>query len=193
MMKMLDLRLYPLLITALMLSAILSGCVTYGDARQRQIAHEREDMRILQEDQRRLRGQIDVLEAEIDQLQRELARLRNEQSRTISSQLQGLDSRLAELERRIAEVDRARERDKQEIVDRLSRTIEQIIASTARPAAPRGPRAAGGYGYEHTVRPGETLSQIAAAYGVRTRAIIEANDIPNPDMLRVGQVLFIPE
>jgi len=36
-------------------------------------------------------------------------------------------------------------------------------------------------------------SRTAAAYGVTVRSIVEANDIPNPDRLRVGQKLFIPE
>jgi nucleoid-associated protein YgaU len=45
----------------------------------------------------------------------------------------------------------------------------------------------------YTVRSGDELKQIAAQYGVSIRAIIDANDIPNPDSLRVGQVLRIPE
>jgi LysM repeat protein len=35
--------------------------------------------------------------------------------------------------------------------------------------------------------------QIAAAYGVSIRKIIDANDIPDPERLRVGQVLQIPD
>ncbi len=182
---------YPAFLAGLICAVMLSGCVTYGNARQRQAMHEREDMLLLEENHRHLKGRLEGLEMETEQLQRELAQQRTEQSRKVDQQLQGMESRLAGLERRIAEVDRAREADKQEIVDRLSKTIEQIIAS--RPDTTRGPRAAGGYGYEHTVQPGETLSQIAAAYGVRARAIIDANEIQNPDMLRVGQVLFIPE
>ncbi len=174
-------------------SLITSGCTTYGSARQRQLTHEREDMLLIREDIRRLAGRIETLETETDQLYRELTALREEQARGTENQRQDTDRRLNDLERRIAEVDRTREKDKQEIVDRLSRTIEQIIASTAQRDRTRGPRAASGYGYEHTVQPGETLSQIAAAYGVTARVIIEANDIRNPDMLRVGQVLFIPE
>ena len=45
----------------------------------------------------------------------------------------------------------------------------------------------------YTVRSGDELKQIAAQYGVSIRTIIDANDIPNPDSLRVGQVLRIPE
>jgi LysM repeat protein len=45
----------------------------------------------------------------------------------------------------------------------------------------------------YTVQRGDELKQIAAQYGVTIWTIINANDIPNPDSLRVGQVLTIPE
>lgn len=44
-----------------------------------------------------------------------------------------------------------------------------------------------------TVRPGDELRQIAASNGVTIAAIMAQNDIPNPDSLRVGQVLKIPD
>jgi LysM repeat protein len=44
----------------------------------------------------------------------------------------------------------------------------------------------------HTVRAGETLTVIAAMYGVSMQAIIEANELVNPDLLQVGQQLVIP-
>ena len=45
----------------------------------------------------------------------------------------------------------------------------------------------------YTVQPGDQLKYIAADYGVNIWKIINANDIPNPDSLRVGQVLKIPD
>ncbi len=44
----------------------------------------------------------------------------------------------------------------------------------------------------YTVQRGDELKHIAAQYGVGIWTIIDANDIPNPDSLRVGQVLTIP-
>ncbi len=44
----------------------------------------------------------------------------------------------------------------------------------------------------HTVQHGDQLRHIAARYGVDMTSIIAINDIPNPDSLRVGQVLVIP-
>ncbi len=44
----------------------------------------------------------------------------------------------------------------------------------------------------HTVRIGETLSEIARDYGVSTSALMNANNISNPNRIFVGQSLCIP-
>jgi len=44
----------------------------------------------------------------------------------------------------------------------------------------------------HTVRRGESLSGIAKAYGVTMQAIVEANDIDDPNRIVTGQQLIIP-
>ncbi|WP_420641174.1 LysM peptidoglycan-binding domain-containing protein [Candidatus Leptofilum sp.] len=45
----------------------------------------------------------------------------------------------------------------------------------------------------HTVQPGETLTAIARHYGVTVQAIVEANQISNPDRVTAGTKLTIPE
>jgi LasA protease len=45
---------------------------------------------------------------------------------------------------------------------------------------------------EHTVQAGETLSLIAARYSVTVDAIMEANNLDDPNLLSVGQVLKLP-
>jgi LysM repeat protein len=45
----------------------------------------------------------------------------------------------------------------------------------------------------HTVQPGETLTAIAQQYGVTVQAIVEANQISNPNRVDAGTVLTIPE
>jgi len=47
-------------------------------------------------------------------------------------------------------------------------------------------------GVTYVVRPGDTLAVIAAAHGSTTQALIDANALSNPDLLRVGQKLVIP-
>ncbi len=44
----------------------------------------------------------------------------------------------------------------------------------------------------HVVRPGETLWQIAQSYGVSLQALINANGLPDPNLLPVGLSLVIP-
>lgn len=45
---------------------------------------------------------------------------------------------------------------------------------------------------QHTVQPGENLFRIAQQYGVTVQAIAAANNLSDPNNLRVGQVLIIP-
>lgn len=45
----------------------------------------------------------------------------------------------------------------------------------------------------HIVGPGDTLGALAAAYGVTVGDLAEANDIVDPNLIRVGQALVIPE
>jgi LysM repeat protein len=44
----------------------------------------------------------------------------------------------------------------------------------------------------HVVQEGESLFRIAGAYGSTARAIAEANDLANPDLIRPGQELIVP-
>ena len=45
----------------------------------------------------------------------------------------------------------------------------------------------------YTVQTGDTLFSIASRFGTTVEALVEANNITNPDLIRVGQVLTIPE
>jgi len=60
------------------------------------------------------------------------------------------------------------------------------------PAAGQDGGAAATTGITHIVQPGETLSTIAADYGVDATTLAAANNLTNPNMLRTGQQLFIP-
>ncbi len=44
----------------------------------------------------------------------------------------------------------------------------------------------------YTVRSGDTLNQIAQRYFVSPQQVIQANQLSNPDLLEVGQVLILP-
>jgi nucleoid-associated protein YgaU len=44
----------------------------------------------------------------------------------------------------------------------------------------------------YTVQPGDTLAEIAAAFGVTLDDLVEANNIENIDVIEVDDVLIIP-
>ncbi len=151
----------------------LSGCQTYqGQAtRTRQV----EDRRIEKENQRRMTGRLETLEMEMGRISRELDNLRQS------------------LEVRCSAIEHKSEKDKRELIARLTVQLEKLIKQAT--PAPIAPAASGGtaYGYEHVVQRGETLSTIAKAYNVTTKALINANKIKNANQLSIGQKLFVPE
>lgn len=61
---------------------------------------------------------------------------------------------------------------------------------TATPAPTASPAPTGSQTY--TVRSGDTLSGIAARFGTTVKILVELNDIADPRLIRVGQVLIIP-
>jgi LysM repeat protein len=44
---------------------------------------------------------------------------------------------------------------------------------------------------QHTVRPGETLSGISGAYGISVEILVEINEIADPNLIIVGEVLNV--
>ncbi len=48
------------------------------------------------------------------------------------------------------------------------------------------------FAFPYTVEPGDTLSAIARRFNTTVQDIVNANNIPNPNLIRVGQVLEIP-
>ena len=64
-----------------------------------------------------------------------------------------------------------------------------IPQGSSAPAAPSAGAAPGG---AYTVRPGDTLGQIAASHGVTLLALIQANGLANPNLIYTGQRLAIP-
>ena len=85
----------------------------------------------------------------------------------------------------------AEERRRQE--EEAQRQAEaQARLQTERPRRAQQRPPAGQTLLTHTVRAGDTIERIAARYGVTQRSIIQANNLPNPHWLRIGQRLTIP-
>ncbi len=75
------------------------------------------------------------------------------------------------------------------ILDEVAKENERILQSI------RSARGSAAYsqGYEHVVKSGETLSTIAREYKVTVDTIVDVNQLANPNAIRVGQILFIPQ
>ncbi len=168
-----------------------TGCVTTQEpagpppATQAEVGYLREEFR-------RLHARIEATDSEIGRLQSELSASRSAQSGHASAaQVQSVQTQIDDLQRQIRALDAARVQDKKDIYEDISKKVASLIRTTQPPSPPR--RSASQTGIEHVVQPGESLSRIAAAYGVRMNVIIEANNLKNPDNLIAGQKLFIPE
>ena len=166
-----------------LLGLLAGGCTTiYGGGRQQREARVEMELRNLRAEVERLRDRLDELDAGRQDVYRRVEGIEGD----VAGEVRANRQRLDQLEQRVAAVDAARAKDRQAIVDELSREMAKLVNSRA--PAPRTVS-----GVEHVVQPGQTLSEIAAVYGVRTRAIVEANNLTDPNNIRVGQTLFIPE
>src|SRR5688572_2391529 len=81
------------------------------------------------------------------------------------------------------------------VEDRSSGTpmaVQPAVVATADPAKPPLPGAenAGKPGY-YTVRPGDTLIRVALESGQNWRDLVRWNNIDNPNVIEVGQVLRV--
>ena len=59
-------------------------------------------------------------------------------------------------------------------------------------ATTTGPTATTAADTTYTVVAGDTLNAIAERFGTTVEAIAEANDIPDPNVIEIGQILVIP-
>lgn len=69
-----------------------------------------------------------------------------------------------------------------------SRAAAAVIGATAAAAIPATVIAS-----SYVVRPGDTLSAIAQRHNTTISALVNANQLANPDVIRVGQLLRIPD
>lgn len=187
------------------LLAFTAGCTTSLDGRrvdQRSIDQAREQTarENALADVDRLKARVEGLElAQQDQLA-QLAALKEERAKDQKDFRDGL----VLLDRAINEAQAGREADKQAIINDLTDKIAGIAQKLQGGASVRPPSGSGTPktapentaetgGRVHVIKTGETLSSIATAYKIKVQALIEANGIKNPNTVRIGQKLVIPE
>ena len=163
------------------------------------------DTRALREDYSRLQSQLaDLLEAH-NALKSELTKLRSE-VRLLRAKTSTKDPATATrddlegLAKSIREIDRKRLQDKDLILKEMKALLRSAPAGTKPPPVISKPQK----GFDHTIEAGETISAIIAAYNaqlknqgvkkpITLKTVLDANPKLNPRVMRIGQVLFIPD
>ncbi|MDF3131182.1 LysM peptidoglycan-binding domain-containing protein [Kiritimatiellaeota bacterium B1221] len=168
----------------------LSGCQTRTNtseqlAQQRAI-QERQRQQQLAEQRQRVQMQLEDTDARLTESQQQVQQLRAElSSRPTHADIQTLENRIAALEQMIQRMEIQRAKDREEIVEILSQRMASVLSKQQATQAASS-------GRTHVVASGETLSAIAQAWRVSSQSIIQANNLRNPNNLRIGQKLIIP-
>ncbi len=172
------------------LAAILvsvSGCVTMVD--ESVMTRQQADMDILREDIQKLNERLKGVQLEQQNLARDMDAIRKAPREDADTR-----ARLDNLDRQIKAVSAARETDRKQIVEEISRKVATIVNGSSGGSSGGGKSSSGTEtGYEHVVKPGESLSKIAREYKVSVSAIMKANNLKSSDTVRAGQKLFIPQ
>lgn len=148
-----------------------------------------------------LRSEIQRLRAQQEAASGEVGRLRgdmysataNAPAYATAAQVQALQAEVKSLQSQLQTLGAQQARDKKEIYEDISKKMAEILKKQAASTASAQAAYHTGSGWEHVVQPGESLSLIATAYKVKQDAIIRANNLKNPNAIRVGQKLFIPD
>lgn len=168
------------------LLAACNGCETVT-GQQRRVAETRaqNDLANIQSDLQRLEQRLDGLEAEREVLHAKVADLQSGLQQSDARR----DAELAAIDTQLKAQTQEQASMRQELAAELSGKMAKILQTQAASSSASRSQS----GYEHVVLAGQTLSEIAREYKVTSAAIIKANNMKNPNDLRVGQKLFIPE
>ncbi len=177
----------------------LCGCETIYNTTNRNSIRSRQDEAAIRKelqfqqtqlDAQSARRSVESMESHIGQLE---ARILNVESASVSTSWATRDD-VAALQQQIDELRAALEASQAQH-EQLRKDIIANVKTLLQEQEKRRPAArtqsAGAY-YEHKVESGQTLSEIAKAYGVSVNTIKEANKIKG-DTIRVGQILRIPD
>lgn len=197
-------RIAPVGVLCLVVGLALSGCGTGGLAVKRDVWEAEENFaqrqaglseKLLQIDGRltAVEDELAALRTVTEGLATRIAGLEAEFGRGLEAVRTGQEQLGLELEGRIREVDSGREADRDDMVARMQIVLEEVTRENAQLRADIDAiRDQVVTGYEHEVKRGETLASIAAQYGVTVNGIVRENNLANPDVISVGQKLFIP-
>jgi len=167
---------------------LLAGCTTLNSQRRSQALRRDNDLSALKAHVAKLENRVNDIEGARRRMYEENDALRAE----IKRESEKLRAELTAVQDLVKAVEKARARDRQKLVDEIVAILSKRVSVLLRE---HQPAPAYQTGREHTVQQGETLSEIARAYGVTVKAIVRANKQLKSEatIIRPGQKLFIPE
>ena len=136
-----------------------------------------------------LRAEIATLRNRVASLEGQLAKVPQAITAAVSSEHQSI---VSEVNKAIAASDARTEKQIQQAVRQASQSRPSGGGSgRSSGSAPSGSAPAGDY-YEYEVQSGQTLSEIARAFGCTVKEIMQASGIQDAAKIRVGQKIYIP-
>lgn len=148
-----------------------------------------------------LRGTLDELEYQINTLSEKQAQQSyeiNDSINTLRQETQrDIKNSLADFESRLLTVEKKQDQNKKDLEKQLNIVVQEVTRENKelRRYIERFGKAVSGAtdeGY-YIIAEGDTLSHISQLFGVSVKSIMEANGISDPNAIRSGQKLFIPE
>lgn len=190
---------------SLVFGLLLTGCTTLDLAKREEVAQVRtsvsEELIGVKEDIRSLNGRIEELEQKIDRL----TQTQSQQNKELNTTLQewrrqtkkDVEKKTANINEEIQSLEKRQKQDKKELQNKLNVVLEEVTTENnqlrRQIEALRKSTAYTGTEGDYIVAQGDTLSGIAQSFGVSMRSMMEANNITDPNTIRIGQSLIIPE
>lgn len=172
-----------LLLFAVML--VFSGCASTGvNEQNRALARRELELDNIRADLKRIESKLEGMEKAQQYIDGRLAQMEN----TSLVNAEKLKAELAQLRSQVTVLEETRGKLRQEIISDISSRISNLMKTHSASSG-----SSGNTGYEHIVQTGETLSIIAQAYKVKVSDIVKANKIEDPNNVRAGTKLFIPQ
>lgn len=203
-----DINLRSILANSYWLLAIslLQGCLTLDSStKQSEVAQMRssvsEELIKVKQDISSLKGQVDELQYKIDRI----SQMQSQQSSELNITLKewhkdtqnDIEKRISSVESKLQTLGKKQEKDKKELKDRTDIVVEEVAKEnkelrkqieTIRTS--RTYSAEEGY---YVVAEGDTLSKISQNFAVSIKDLMEINNITDPNSIRKGQKLIIPQ
>lgn len=210
------------LLLVLFVTIVVSGCAGNGTVfgqtkeqqKKQQLEQRKQQMAVINRDNRimELENSVASIRSEFDSINTAIA-MQNQRIAEIESSIAieiknhandmvGISRELDAVRSSQKQLNASVESIPQNISKLLSEQEKQIMSQVDKKvASSRSSRSSSssskvnynGPCYEHTVESGQTISEIAQAYGVSQKEVMDVNNIKNASRIQVGQKLYIPK